>query len=456
MRSAMRSFTLPPGFRYSTLASTVAAMPSVTVDSRTSGVPPTRSAMCSAYFTRSSSQMPDADGAGTGARSTSPVLRRAVGARGYRGKRTGWADRRDGNRGGRMSRVSRARKVAAAAAYGGGGLTALGALGIGVITAEMKLARRWIGEPFEPAPQADGVYGAGLGAPLELAVVGDSSAAGMGADAPERTPGAVIARGLAAVSGRPVQLRTVAVVGARSSNLPSQLDRLLAIATPDVTVVMIGANDVSHRVRPAESVRHLSHAVERLRKAGSEVVVGTCPDLGTIEPVAQPLRLIARRLSRDLAAAQTVAAVEAGARTVSLGDLLGPEFRRVPAEMFSADRFHPSSAGYAAAAAALLPSVCAAVGLWPDGGAERAPDRRRGEGVGPVTRAAVAAVADPGTEVQAVEVAGESRGHGGRWAVLRRRRREPVPSGSAEPAEGSGPAAAPGDGTHARAAVSDG
>jgi lysophospholipase L1-like esterase len=339
-----------------------------------------------------------------------------------------------------MSRVSRARKVAAAAAYGGGGLTVLGALGVGVITAEMKLARRWIGEPFEPAPQADGVYGAGLGPPLELAVVGDSSAAGMGADAPERTPGAVIARGLSAVAGRPVRLTTVAVVGAQSSQLPGQLDRLLAATTPDVTVVMIGANDVSHRVRPAVSVRHLSQTVERLRAVGSEVVVGTCPDLGTIEPVAQPLRLIARRLSRDLAAAQTVAAVEAGARSVSLGDLLGPEFRRVPAEMFSADRFHPSSAGYAAAAAALLPSVCAAVGLWPDGGAERAPDRRRGEGVGPVTRAAVAAAADPGTEVQAVEVAGESRGPRGRWVVLRRRRREPVPAGGPDHADGPEPA----------------
>ena len=341
-----------------------------------------------------------------------------------------------------MSRVSRARKVAAAAAYGGGGLTALGALGLGVITAEVKLARRWIGTPFGQAPQADGVYGAGLGEPIELAVVGDSSAAGMGADAPEQTPGAVIARGLSAVAGRPVRLTTVAVVGAQSGDLPAQLDRLLATTRPAVTVVMIGANDVSHRVRPADSVRHLAQAVERLREAGSEVVVGTCPDLGTIELVAQPLRLIARRLSRDLAAAQTVAAVEAGARTVSLGHLLGPEFRRVPAEMFSVDRFHPSSAGYAAAAAAVLPSVCAAVGLWPDGGAERAPDRRRGEGVGPVTQAAVAAAADAGTEVEGAEVGGESRGPRGRWAVLRRRRREPLPE--PEPAAPAGTASAPG------------
>jgi hypothetical protein len=266
------------------------------------------------------------------------------------------------------------------------------------------------------------------------------------------------------------------VVGAQSSQLPAQLDRLLATTTPDVTVVMIGANDVSHRVRPAVSVRHLSQTVERLRAAGSEVVVGTCPDLGTIEPVAQPLRLIARRLSRDLAAAQTVAAVEAGARTVSLGDLLGPEFRRVPAEMFSIDRFHPSSAGYAAAAAAVLPSVCAAVGLWPDGGAERAPDRRRGEGVGPVTQAAVAAAADAGTEVEGAEVGGQSRGPRGRWAVLRRRRREPLPGtqpapstaepstaepstaepSTAEPSTAEPSTAAAGDGAAADGASGDG
>ena len=82
--------------------------------------------------------------------------------------------------------------------------------------------------------------------------------------------------------------------------------------------------------------------------------------------------------SRQLAAAQTIAVVEAGGRTVSLGDLLGPEFAASPAEMFSADRFHPSVAGYASAAAVLLPSVCAALGLWRDGGrrATRPPPRR--------------------------------------------------------------------------------
>jgi lysophospholipase L1-like esterase len=357
-----------------------------------------------------------------------------------------------------VGRARRAKKVAAAAAYGGGGLTALGALGVAVMATEVKLARRTIGTPFgQSTLDADGIYGAGTAAPIELLVIGDSSAAGLGADTADQTPGAVLARGLSAVAGQRVRLTTVAVVGAVSADLDAQLDRAFdQVPEPDVAVIMVGANDVTHRVRPAAAVRSLTDAVQRLQEHGCEVVVGTCPDLGTIEPVAQPLRLLARRMSRDLAAAQTVAAVEAGARSVSLGDLLGPEFRRVPHEMFSADRYHPSSAGYAAAAAAVLPSVCAALGLWPDGGHERAPDARRGEGVGPISVAAQVAAADPGTEVSGTAVGGRAGGPRGRWAVLLRRRREPVvpheddtpdgPDASDSPDAEDGPGSAAGDG----------
>ena len=54
------------------------------------------------------------------------------------------------------------------------------------------------------------------------------------------------------------------------------------------------------------AVRYLVDAVRTLRDAGCEVVVGTCPDLGTIRPIQPPLRWLARRWSRQLAAAQTV------------------------------------------------------------------------------------------------------------------------------------------------------
>jgi hypothetical protein len=112
---------------------------------------------------------------------------------------------------------------------------------------------------------------------------------------------------------------------------------------------------------------------------------------------------------------------------VSLADLLGPEFEGSPHEMFSKDRFHPSPAGYARVASAMLPTVCAALGVWGVDTVDRAPERRRGEGVGPVAVAAGQAVKEPGTEVAPTEIAGQSRGPRGRWAVLLRRRRDAVP-----------------------------
>jgi len=318
-----------------------------------------------------------------------------------------------------MSRASRARRVAVAAAYGGGTVGAAGAILLGVLVGEARLARRTVGEPTTSPPAADGRYGPeGTTSPLLLAMLGDSTGTGFGVDVAAQTPGALLAKGLAEVAERPVLLITAAKVGGRSEHLLDQVDAVVGHC-PDVAVVMVGANDVTHRVRPVNSVRHLSEAVRRLRQAGIEVVVGTCPDLGTIEPIAQPLRFVARRWSRMLAAAQTIAVVEAGGRSVSLGDLLGPEFAAAPREMFSADRFHPSASGYARAASALLPSVAAALGAGPDSGEER-PSADRGV-VSSLAEAAAVAAAEPGTEVTGIEVAGRERGPWGRWVVLRHR-----------------------------------
>jgi lysophospholipase L1-like esterase len=327
-----------------------------------------------------------------------------------------------------------ARRIATAAAYGGGGIGLLSGAAIGLLITEAQLARRTVGVSDAVPPRADGRYGSAFAQvtdapPLRLGFLGDSTAAGLGVHRARETPGALLASGLAAVAERPVTLMNVANPGAQSDDLDRQVSLLLDPATqpPDVCVIMIGANDVTRRMPPAKSVRLLSDAVRRLRDAGSEVVVGTCPDLGTIEPVYQPLRWVARRLSRQLAAAQTIAVVGLGGRTVSLGDLLGPEFEARPREMFGPDNFHPSAEGYATAAMAMLPTLCAVLGLWPE--LDERPDALRGEGILPVAEAAVEAAAEGGTEVTA---AGTASGPKGRWALLKRRRRRRLPA--AEPA----------------------
>jgi lysophospholipase L1-like esterase len=246
-------------------------------------------------------------------------------------------------------------------------------------------------------------------------MLGDSTAAGVGVQAPDETAAALLAAGLSAITDRPVRLTNVAISGSQSAALDGQVTRALA-AGPEIAVIMIGANDVTARVSAAESVRHLDSAVRRLHAAGCEVVVGTCPDLGSIKPVKQPLRWVAQRASRQLAAAQTIAVVERGGRSVSLGSLLGGEFAKEPLEMFSADRYHPSARGYAAAAAAVLPSMAAALRL----DTETEPEATGG--VLPIYLAAAEAAEEPGTEVAGARVAGRERGPRGRWAILLRRR----------------------------------
>ncbi|MFP3991983.1 SGNH/GDSL hydrolase family protein [Streptomyces sp. E11-3] len=323
-----------------------------------------------------------------------------------------------------MSRARVARRIAAGAAFGGGGIGLLGAAAVGLLLAEVQLAKRSVGGDSSRPPGADGQYGRGVAdvhAPLRLALLGDSTAAGQGVRRAGQTPGALIAQGLAAVAERPVTLRNVALPGAQSDDLDRQVTLLLANSTavPDVCVIMIGANDVTHRMPATTSVRHLAAAVRRLRTAGAEVVVGTCPDLGSVEHVYQPLRWLARRVSRQLAAAQTIGVVEQGGRTVSLGDLLGPEFASNPRELFGPDNYHPSAEGYATAAMAVLPTVCAALALWPE---EERPDVSRDEGFLPVARAAAAAAAEGGTEVTAAMPTGPR----GPWALLKRRRRRRI------------------------------
>ena len=107
---------------------------------------------------------------------------------------------------------------------------------------------------------------------------------------------------------------------------------------------------------------------------------------------------------------------------MSLGSLLGEVFRTNPS-MWGRDNFHPSATGYAAASAALLPSVAAAMRL----GAESFghPEPFPGAAILPLAEAAAQAARQAGTEVAATEVGGRSRGPRGRWAALRHRRRHP-------------------------------
>ncbi|UFS59534.1 SGNH/GDSL hydrolase family protein [Subtercola endophyticus] len=227
-------------------------------------------------------------------------------------------------------------------------------------------------------PSRSGIIGEGLGGhPLSFAVLGDSLAYGYGAGDPDQSVGVLLANGLSQASARPVKLRNVAVIGAESRDLDQQIDLLVDEGLePGVALIVIGGNEVMRLHSVTDSVWYLGQAVRRLRGLGCRVVVATCPDMGTVRPFVPPLRFVAHWLSRVLATAQTIVVLRAGGRAVSLADTVGAVFRSDPRTMFAEDHLHPSSAGYARAADALLPSICAAAGFrQPTAPDDRVPHR---------------------------------------------------------------------------------
>ncbi|MDA3627337.1 SGNH/GDSL hydrolase family protein [Saccharopolyspora oryzae] len=280
--------------------------------------------------------------------------------------------------------AAKALRLALLAAGTAGGISGAA---YGLLNGQSKYARRVIGPPSNEPVRADGVHlPDGTGPvpryelldvePLEFAVLGDSSAAGLGVDFPAELPGVRLARGLAEELDRPVALTTRAIVGTTSQELSAQVDAVL-VRPPRLALIIVGANDVTSKLAVSACAELLGDAVRRLVEADVAVVVGTCPDLGAIRPIPQPLRSVARRWSLALGRAQRRVVEASGGRAVPLADLLSPEFLARPSEFFSPDRFHPSAAGYEAAAAILLPAMCAAIGEWEGGPMPAAPTRSK-------------------------------------------------------------------------------
>jgi lysophospholipase L1-like esterase len=228
-------------------------------------------------------------------------------------------------------------------------LAAAGALALLAGEAAYVTRRHFL--PADSAPTVGGTFGRAFAPPLRLAVLGDSTGAGVGVTRLEETVAARAAETLAS-TGRFVTLDGVAVSGSRSADLAPQVSRAL-LHRPDVALILIGANDATHGT-PLDDVRRaVRDAVDRLRAAGAEVVVGTCPDMGAATALPQPLRATAAWQGRRVGQATREAAGKAGALTVDIGAETGAAFRSDPGRYLSSDEFHPSAAGYALWAEAL-------------------------------------------------------------------------------------------------------
>jgi lysophospholipase L1-like esterase len=218
------------------------------------------------------------------------------------------------------------------------------------LAAEVVAARRHRFLSAETPLEISGTIGPEDGEPLTLVVLGDSSVAGVGADAAEDTLTYGVAKALS--DQYRVSLHALGVSGSRLGHVVcDQLPEVEGL-DPDIVLVCVGTNDVTHGTTLREAKRQLRLLVEGLARVApnARVIVSGLPPAETSVAFHRPLRdllglraLLFTRLYRTELTPQGISVFDIAKLTKSA--FHGKR------EMFSADLFHPSSAGYAFLAA---------------------------------------------------------------------------------------------------------
>ncbi|MEO6294804.1 MAG: SGNH/GDSL hydrolase family protein [Candidatus Limnocylindria bacterium] len=198
--------------------------------------------------------------------------------------------------------------------------------------------------------------GSASGELVRLAVLGDSTVAGVGSPTEAESLPVLIAQRVADATGRPVEVTGFGVPGARTATLTA--DQLPRVGGGyDVLVLVIGSNDATHATFWPDLRRQTAEMLARASALGAPVVMAGTPRFSGTEIIPQPLRTMLDRYSGVLRNEQRAAASEAaGVRFVDLATEASPRFTGVP-EATSTDGFHPSPIGYGFWADALAPAV---------------------------------------------------------------------------------------------------
>ena len=215
------------------------------------------------------------------------------------------------------------------------------------VAAEVVAARRHRFLPAaEPPLEISGTIGPEDGEPLTLVVLGDSSVAGVGADAAEDTLTYGVAKALS--DQYRVSLHALGVSGSRLSHVV--LDQLPQVEglEPDIVLVCVGTNDVTHGTTLREAKRQLRLLVAGLAEAApnARVIVSGLPPAETAAAFHRPLRDLLGLRALLFTRLYRAELTPHGISVFDIAKLTKSAFHG-KREMFSADLFHPSSAGYA-------------------------------------------------------------------------------------------------------------
>ncbi len=200
-----------------------------------------------------------------------------------------------------------------------------------------------------PLPEPPGARAGRVGQgerELRLLVLGDSSAAGVGATRQDEALALPLARALARRQGCAVRWRLIAQTGLTSAATLACLQDEGA-PTADIAVVVVGVNDITQQVPVAEALRCRGEIAVWLHAhcGVRDVLFPALPEMELFPALPQPLAWWAGQMSRRNNRAQ--------ARWAHGWPLAEPRVAHVPMdgamhpEMMGADGFHPGPGLYA-------------------------------------------------------------------------------------------------------------
>lgn len=185
----------------------------------------------------------------------------------------------------------------------------------------------------------------GEGKPLSYAVLGDSTAVGQGGD---YTKGITVSTaGFIAEKGYRVTYQNFAISGARAADVRTTQTAKATAVNPDVVLIAVGANDVTHLTRITSVLRDIRATIDALQSTNSDIrifLTGS-PEMGSVPRFPQPTKQLAKLQTARINQSIQKLAQEKGAIFVPIAEKTGPYFAKHP-ELFAADRFHPQTVGY--------------------------------------------------------------------------------------------------------------
>jgi len=176
---------------------------------------------------------------------------------------------------------------------------------------------------------------------VEMAAFGDSAMAGVGVHHVEDSLPVQLAQRVADSTGRRVHVVGYARSGARTIDvLTRQVPGVRR--EPDVSVLLVGTNDVTGVTTPVTLARSSRALLDALESLGAPVVMSSLPEFRAMRLVPHPLMEAVLGYGAVVGAVQRhAAAMRPLVRLVDVVGAVGSEFVNDEA-MMSADSFHPS------------------------------------------------------------------------------------------------------------------